>query len=182
MTERISTVTRVTEHTEVKVVLRIAGSGQAAIQTGVPFLDHMLALFAHHGTFDLEVAARSNETYSSSLLEDVAFCLGLALDKALGDRQGIARSGHAFAPAEESLVRAVADISGQSFLVYRVRASPALPGAADPAAVEVFWTAFVSQARLNLHIEQLYGGEGLPVLEAVFRAASRALSDACHGP
>jgi len=182
MIERKSTVTRTTENSEVKVVLRIEGSGKAAVQTGFPFLDHMLALFAQHGSFDLEVAARGGETYSDDLLVEAANCLGLALDKALGDRQGIARSGYAYSPAEESLVRAVADISGQSFLVYRVRASATPLGAADPGMVEKFWKAFVSQARLNLHIEQLYGGEGLPVLEAVFRAASRALSDACRVP
>jgi len=180
MTERRSAVTRTTEHTEATVVLRIQGSGKAAIQTGFPFLDHMLALFAHHGGFDLEVAARSGETYLDELLEEVANCLGLAFDKALGNRRGIARSGFAYSPAEESLVRAVADISGQSFLVYRVRESDASPGPADPGAVEKFWQAFVSQAHLNLHIEQLYGGEGMPVLEAVFRAASRALGDACR--
>ena len=180
MMERKSIVTRTTEKAEVRVVLRIDGSGKSSIQTGIPFLDHMLALFARHGTFHLEVAARSGGSDPGCLLEEVAYCLGLALDKALGDRDGIERSGYAYVPADEALVRAVVDLAGPPSLVFRVRASAASLAAADAGSAEKFWKAFASQARLNLHVELLYGEGGLPVIEAVVRAASRAVSAACR--
>jgi imidazoleglycerol-phosphate dehydratase len=180
MSERKATVVRTTEQAEVKIVLYLEGTGAGTVQTGFPFLDHMLILFARHAAFDLDVFCRGGEADPRDLMEDVAFCLGLALDKALGDKTGIQRSGHSCSPVEDHLARAVVEISGHPCLVYRVNAPAPSLGGADSGEVERFWRAFVSQARLNLHVELLYGDGGLPAFEAVFKAAGRALSDACR--
>ncbi|MBZ5496493.1 MAG: imidazoleglycerol-phosphate dehydratase [Acidobacteriia bacterium] len=181
MSERKASIIRTTELAEVKAVLDLDGKGSAAVQTGSPFLDHMLTLFARHGAFDLEVHCRAaGETDPHHLLEEVAFCLGLALDKALGDKRGLLRSGHSCAPVEEHLARAVVEFSGHPCLVYRVRASAPSLGGVDAGEIENFWKTFVAQARFTLHIELLYGGGGLPAYEALFKAAARAVSDACR--
>ncbi|MGA2263430.1 MAG: imidazoleglycerol-phosphate dehydratase [Acidobacteriota bacterium] len=180
MSARKATIVRVTEQLEVKIVLNLDGRGEGDVQTGSPFLDHMLTLFARHGAFDLDVMCRANEADPHDLTEEVAFCLGLALDKSLGDKVGILRLGHSCSPVEDHLARAVVEISGHPCLVYRMHASALSLGGKDSGEVERFWRAFVAQARLNLHIELLYGKGGLPGFEAVFKAAGRALSDACR--
>jgi imidazoleglycerol-phosphate dehydratase len=180
MIEHRASVVRTTEQSEVKVVLNIDGSGGGSVQTGYPFFDRMLGLFARHGSFDLEIHCRTSEADSGDSVEEIAICLGLAMDKALGDERGILRSGHSYSPVEDNLARAVVEISGHSCLVYLVRTSaPSLSGA-DSNLVERFWRAFVAHARINLHIELLYGGEGLPAFEAVFKAVGRALRAACR--
>ena len=178
MNERKASVTRTSQHAEVQVVFNLDGKGAGTVQTGIPFLDHMLALFVRHGAFDLEVQCRADEADPGDVMEEVALCLGVALDKALGDRKGILRSGHCCAPVDEHLARAVIEISGHPWLVYRVQTAAQL--SAGAGEIERFWRAFVSQARLTLHIEHLYGGDGLPAFEAIFKAAARALSDACR--
>jgi imidazoleglycerol-phosphate dehydratase len=178
MNERKVSVARTTDHAEVTVVLNFDGKGSGTVQTGFPFLDQMLILFARSGAFDIEIQCRSKESDPRLWLEDIATCLGLALDKALGDKKGIVRSGHSYTPVDEHLARAVVEISGHGCLVYRVRASNSARAVVDSDAVERFWRCFAAEARLNLHIELLYGGEGLPAFEAIFKAAGRALRDA----
>ncbi len=180
MSVRKANIVRTTDQTEVKVVLDLDGSGIGIIQTGMPLLDRLLALFARHGAFDLEVCCRFDEDRPHTLMEEVGACLGLALDKALGDRQEIPRLGHCCAPVEDHLARAVVEISGHPFLVYNVRAQASPAG--DPDSVEAgkFWSAFVTQARVNFHLELLYGTASLPALEAMFKAAAHALGDACR--
>jgi imidazoleglycerol-phosphate dehydratase len=178
MSERKACITRTTDQAEVKVVLNLDGKGDSAVQTGFPFLDHMLTLFARHGAFDLEVQCKANEPEPHFLTEDVAVCLGLALDQALGDKKGICRVGHSYTPVDEHLARAVVEISGRPCLVYRVRADIAASASTDSSVVERFWRALAAQARLTLHIELLHGDAGLPAFEAVFKAAARALNDA----
>ncbi len=179
MSERKASVTRTTERVEVKVVLNLDGKGGGTVQTGFPFLDQMLILFARQAAFDLEIRCKGTEPDPLESAVDVALCLGLALDNALGERKGIPRYGQSYAPVNEHLARAVVDISGPPCLVYHVRASvPHLSGA-DAGVIERFWRNFVAQARLNLHIELLYG-DGLPAFEAIFKAAARALSHACR--
>lgn len=113
MAERRATVTRRTRETDVKVVLDLDGSGRGDIQTGIPFLDHMLHLFARHGIFDLEVRCTGDlEIDAHHSVEDIGICLGSALEKALGDKQGIVRFAHAYFPMDEALARAVVDLSG----------------------------------------------------------------------
>ncbi len=180
MSARKASVVRTTEQVEVKVVFDLEGSGSGIVQTGAPFLDHLLALFARHGAFDLDVQTRFEEVRPHAVMEDVGACLGLALDKALGDRKGILRLGHCCAPVEDHLVRTVVEIAGHPCLVYRVRTQASPPGGPDPVEAEQFWHAFVVHARINLHIELLYGDGGLRVLEACFKAVSHALRDACR--
>lgn len=180
MSTRKANIVRTSDQTEVKIVFDLEGSGNSNTQTGVPFLDHLLALFARHGVFDLEVHCRSDGALQHVLLEQIGSCLGLAVDKALGDRQGISRLGHCCAPVEDQLARAVVEITGHPYLVYLVRAQASPPGGPDSGEVEKFWRSFVAQARLILHIELLYGSGGLPALEAVFKASAHALGDACQ--
>ncbi len=182
MSWRKANVVRTTDQAEVKIALDLEGSGSGMVQTGVPLLDHLLAVFARHGAFDLSVQCRCDEGRPQALMEEVGSCLGLALDKALGDRQRVPRLGHCCAPVEDHLARAVVEFTGHSCLVYHVRTQASPLGGPDSAELEKFWSAFVTQARLNLHIELLYGAGGLPALEAVFKAAAHALSDACRTP
>src|SRR6266480_6911908 len=118
---RIAEVHRKTKETDVRVVLNLDGSGRSQVNTGLPFLDHMLDLFARHGLFDLEVECRGDlEIDDHHSVEDVAICLGQAFLQALGDKSGIARYGMSLVPMDESLCRAVVDLSGRFYLVYEV--------------------------------------------------------------
>ncbi len=180
MSARMAHVVRTTDLTEVKVVFDLDGSGSSMVRTGVPFLDRLLVLFARHGFFDLDIQCRVDEARSHDLTEEIGACLGLALEKALGDKQGIYRLGHCCAPVEDHLARAVVEITGHPCLVYNVRAPATSHGGLESSEVERFWRGFAAQGRLNLHIETLYGDGGLPAFEAVFKAAAYALSDACR--
>ena len=179
MSERKADVTCATRETEVRVVLNLDGSGRDIVQTGLPLLDRMLALFARRSYFDLEVQCKASEG-SACTVEETAGCLGLAFHKALGDRKNILRTGHAYAPVDESLARAVVDISGHPRLVYFVTAPAPAPGCLGCGEIERFWKAFVSQAHVNLHIELTYGHETAAAGEAIFKAAAKALNDACR--
>ena len=137
-------VTRKTRETDVKVVLDLDGSGRGDIQTGIPFLDHMLHLFARHGIFDLEVRCTGDlEIDAHHSVEDIGICLGSALEKALGDKQGIVRFAHAYFPMDEALARAVVDLSGRACLVYQVSVERERAGDLDTELVEEFWKAVV---------------------------------------
>jgi len=177
MAERKAAVTRKTRETDVKVVLDLDGSGRGDIHTGIPFLDHMLQLFARHGLFDLEVHCTGDlEIDAHHSVEDIGICLGSALEKALGDKQGIVRFAHAYFPMDEALARAVVDLSGRAFLVYRVSVERERAGDLDTELVEEFWKAVVSNGWLCLHLEVLYGRNTHHIFEAIFKAAARALS------
>jgi imidazoleglycerol-phosphate dehydratase len=182
MSDRKAKITRSTETSKVKLALDLDGAGRGSAETGIPFLDQMLLLLARQGGFNLEVHCACRGGDPGEAAEAVAFCLGLALERALGDRKGIARGGHAYAAVEEHLARAVVEFSGHPCLVYRVGASVPAAFGIDSRAVEDFWRTFVSQARLTLHLELLYGGDGMPSYEAIFKAAARALSQACALP
>jgi imidazoleglycerol-phosphate dehydratase len=179
MTERKATITRTTSETDIKLAFNLDGSGSGAARTGIPFLDHMLTLFAKHGIFDLDVTCKGDlEIDAHHSVEDVGICLGLALDKALGDKKGIVRFAHSYFPMDETLVRVAVDLSGRPYLVYKVKVSRERIGALDAELIEEFWKAFVTHARLNVHIELLYGRNTHHIFEAVFKAAARALSTA----
>ena len=176
MNGRTATISRTTNETDVAVTLNLDGGGQSNVQTGVQFLDHMLTLFAKHGVFDLDVSCRGDlgiDAHHS--VEDIGICLGLALDKTLGDKQGLVRFAHAYFPMDETLVRVVADLSGRPYLVYKVEAKRERVGELESDLVEEFWKAVVTHARVNLHIELLYGRNTHHIFEAVFKAAARAL-------
>ncbi len=161
------------------VKLDLDGQGESKIATGIGFLDHMLELFARHGLFDLEVDCKGDlHIDAHHSIEDIALTIGQAFADALGDKKGIVRFGAAYVPMDETLVRAVVDLSGRAFLVYRVPKVRERIGELDVELVEHFWRSLAGELRCNLHIELLYGANQHHILEAVFKSASRALSAA----
>ena len=176
MNGRTATITRNTSETNVSIILNLDGTGVSNIQTGVQFLDHMLTLFAKHGIFDLDVSCKGDlgvDAHHS--VEDIGICLGLALEKALGDKKGIVRFAHSYFPMDETLVRVAVDLSGRPFLVYNLSVERERVGELDSDLIEEFWKAVITHARLNLHIELLYGRNTHHIFESVFKAAGRAL-------
>jgi imidazoleglycerol-phosphate dehydratase len=176
MNGRTATISRSTNETNITVSLDLDGSGQSNVNTGVQFLDHMLNLFAKHGIFDLDVSCQGDlgvDAHHS--VEDIGICLGLAFEKALGDKKGLVRFAHSYFPMDETLVRVVADLSGRPYLVYNVKTERERVGKLDSELVEEFWRAVVSHGRMNLHIEMLYGRNTHHIFEALFKAAARAL-------
>ena len=170
---------RTTRETDVQVRIDLDGRGESKIATGIGFLDHMLELFARHGLFDLEITCAGDLRIDGHhSVEDIAITLGQAFAEAVGDKSGIERFGSAYVPMDETLVRAVVDLSGRAFLVYRVPAMRDRIGELDVELVEHFWRSFAGEARCNLHIELLYGSNQHHILEAVFKSAARSLSAA----
>jgi imidazoleglycerol-phosphate dehydratase len=176
---RQAEIKRATKETNIRVALDIDGEGKSAISTGVPFLDHMLELFARHGLFDLEIACKGDlHIDDHHSVEDTAICLGQAFAEALGDKMGIARYGAAYTPMDETLARAVVDLSGRSYLVYKVRNTRDRIGTFSVELAEHFWHSFAEHCKCNLHIEVFYGRNQHHIIEAVFKSAARALSQA----
>jgi imidazoleglycerol-phosphate dehydratase len=177
--KRYAEIERQTRETSIHVTLDLDGSGTSAISTGIGFLDHMLDLFARHGLFDLKVTCKGDlEIDDHHTVEDIAICLGQAFSNALGDKKGIARYGHAYVPMDETLARAVVDLSGRTYLVYRVEEKREKVGNFSVELAEHFWHSFAEHCRCNLHLEVFYGRNQHHILEAVFKAATRALSQA----
>ena len=173
---REATIKRKTKETDVRVTLNLDGSGESRIETGLPFLDHMLQLFAKHGVFDLEVVCRGDlEVDDHHSVEDIAICLGRALRESLGDKQGIARFGDALVPMDEALCRAVIDLSGRFYLSYEVNAKRQKIGNFSVELAEHFWRSFAESAKCNLHIDCLRGRNTHHMLEGTFKATARAL-------
>ncbi|MDX2031182.1 MAG: imidazoleglycerol-phosphate dehydratase HisB [Blastocatellia bacterium] len=176
---RKAEIRRKTKETDIRVALDLDGSGEGRIDSGVPFLDHMLDLTARHGLFDLEVACKGDlEIDDHHSVEDIAICLGQAFAAALGDKKGIVRYGQAYVPMDETLARAVVDLSGRSYLVYRVENTRDRVGTFSVELAEHFWHSFAEHCRCNLHIEVFYGRNQHHIIEAVFKSAARALSQA----
>lgn len=176
---RVAQVQRKTKETDVRVVLNLDGHGQARISTGLPFLDHMLELFAKHGLFDLNVACKGDlEVDDHHSVEDVALALGQALTQALGDKVGIKRYGEALVPMDEALCRAVIDLSGRFYLVYEVKTRRQKIGNFSVELAEHFWRSFSETAKFNLHIDCLRGRNTHHILEGTFKATARALRQA----
>lgn len=176
---RQAEINRKTKETDIRVTLEIDGEGKGAINTGVPFLDHMLELFARHGLFDLEVTCKGDlQIDDHHSVEDTAICLGQAFAEALGDKKGVVRYGAAYTPMDETLARAVVDLSGRPYLVYKVRNTRDRIGTFSVEMVEHFWRSFAEHCKLNLHIEVFYGRNQHHIIEAVFKSAARALSQA----
>ena len=177
--KRYAEIERQTRETSIHVTLDLDGTGTSAISTGIGFLDHMLDLFARHGLFDLKVTCKGDlEIDDHHTVEDIAICLGQAFSSALGDKKGIARYGHAYVPMDETLARAVVDLSGRTYLVYRVEEKCEKVGNFSVELAEHFWHSFAEHCRCNLHLEVFYGRNQHHILESVFKAATRALSQA----
>jgi len=176
---RRARVTRTTKETDITVVLNVDGSGQADIDTGIPFLNHMLDIFARHGFFDLSVRARGDlDVDQHHTVEDVGLTLGQALREALGDKAGIRRFGDAACPLDEALVTAVVDLSGRPFLAYNLKIKQARVGNFDTELVHDFLLAFSNQVGMNLHLNQVQGRNPHHIIEAGFKALARALDQA----
>jgi imidazoleglycerol-phosphate dehydratase len=173
-----SHVTRKTNETDIVLELEIDGSGQVNIDSGIPFLDHMLHLFAAHGLFDLTLKARGDlEIDDHHTVEDIGICLGQAFRQALQERQGIRRYGFARVPMDEALAQVTVDLSNRPFLVFKAAFSSA-GGRFDPQLVPEFWRAVAQHGGLTLHIEAPYGDNTHHIIEAIFKAAGRALDQA----
>ena len=177
--ERIGEVRRHTKETDVRAVLNLDGSGRSQVSTGLPFLDHMLDLFAKHGLFDLEINCKGDlEIDDHHSVEDIAITLGQALVQALGDKAGIKRYGEATVPMDEALCRSVIDLSGRFYLVYEVVTRRQKIGNFSVELAEHFWRSFAETAKFNLHIDCLRGRNTHHILEGTFKATTRALRQA----
>jgi imidazoleglycerol-phosphate dehydratase len=177
--KRTAEVDRKTKETDVRVALKLDGAGRSKISTGLPFLDHMLELFAKHGLFDLEVVCLGDlEIDDHHSVEDIAICLGRALNEAVGDKKGIARYGEATVPMDEALCRSVIDLSGRFYLVYEVETRRQKIGNFSVELAEHFWRSFAEAAKCNLHIDCLRGRNTHHMLEGSFKATARALRQA----
>lgn len=177
--KRVAEIQRKTKETNVRVVLALEGKGSSKVATGIPFLDHMLELFARHGLFDLEIECRGDlHIDDHHSVEDVAISLGQAFLQALGDKSGIARYGFSVVPMDEALCRATIDLSGRFYLVYDVTTKKQTIGNFSVELAEHFWRSFAEQLRCNLHIDLLRGRNTHHILEASFKSVARALREA----
>ena len=173
---RSAKVHRKTKETDVRVELDLDGSGQSSVSIGLPFLEHMLELFAKHGLFDLQITCQGDlEIDDHHSVEDIAITLGQALVEALGDKAGINRYGEAVVPMDEALCRSVIDLSGRFYLVYEVSVRRQMIGNFSVELAEHFWRSFAETAKFNLHIDCLRGRNTHHILEGTFKASARAL-------
>ena len=172
-------VERTTSETSIKLSLQLEGQGLSEINTGIPFLDHMLNLFSRHGLFNLEIAGKGDiEVDYHHTVEDTGICLGEAFRKALGDMKGITRYGNAVVPMIEALASVTVDISARPHLVYNVVIKNEKIGQFDVELVEEFLRAFSQSSGVCVHVNVEYGSNAHHVVEAVFKAFGRAMSEA----
>ncbi len=172
-------VQRQTAETQIAITLNLDGSGSHTVDTGLPFLDHMLRHLAVHGLFDLTVEAQGDlEVDPHHTVEDVALTLGMAFDQALGDRRGIVRMGHAYVPMDEALAFVAVDLSGRPYAVVRARWHGPSVGDIPNSLWPHFLESFAVTARCNLHARVLYGRDDHHQVEALFKALARALDAA----
>lgn len=177
--ERTSTVNRYTNETKIDLTFGIDGEGKTSLETGVPFLSHMLDLFAKHGQFDLSVDAKGDiEVDGHHTTEDIGICIGQALREALGDKKGIKRYGNAFVPMDEALAQVVIDLSNRPHLEMRAEFPSQQVGTFDVELVHEFLWKLALEARMNLHVVVHYGKNTHHMIEAVFKALGRALDEA----
>jgi imidazoleglycerol-phosphate dehydratase len=178
---RVAERTRTTRETEISVRLELDGTGEADVETGIGFFDHMLGALARHGMFDLRVRCSGDlHIDAHHTVEDVGIVLGAAFAEALGEKRGVARYADATVPLDEALVRAVVDLSGRPYLFFGVDTPAGQPriGDFDAALSGEFWRAFATEARLTLHLDGIRGDNAHHIVEATFKAAARALDAA----
>ncbi|MEX0818739.1 MAG: imidazoleglycerol-phosphate dehydratase HisB [Pirellulaceae bacterium] len=173
---RTAKIDRSTNETEITLELNLDGSGQARIETGVGFFDHMLELLTRHAVIDLSVTAKGDlHVDQHHTVEDVGICFGQAIKQALGDKAGIRRYGHFTLPMEETLVTAAIDLSGRYFMVFNADFPSQKIGDFDSELVEDFWQATAANALANLHVVLHHGRNSHHISEAIFKGAARAL-------
>lgn len=173
---RSAEIVRKTRETDIRLTLDLDGQGRAEVKTGIGFLDHMLELWARHSLVDLTVACNGDlHVDGHHTTEDVGLCLGQAIDRALSDRAGIRRYGHAILPMDETLVTVAVDLGGRPYWVWEVTMPTARVGDFDSELVADFWQAVATQGRMNLHVLLHHGRNTHHVSEAIFKGAARAL-------
>lgn len=173
---RTAEVERNTLETQIKLKINLDGKGQSSFITGVPFLDHMLDQVARHGVIDLDIEAKGDlQIDAHHTVEDIGITLGQAFSKALGDKKGIFRYGHAYVPLDESLSRVVIDFSGRPSLFYDVTFQRARLGTFDLDLFREFFQGFVNHAGVTLHIDNLKGMNAHHIAETIFKAFGRAI-------
>jgi len=176
MSERIATVSRDTQETQITVTVNLDGSGKLTCETGVPFLDHMLDQVARHGLIDLDIKAEGDlHIDDHHTVEDLGITLGQAFARAIGDKRGIRRYGHAYVPLDEALSRVVVDFSGRAGLFMDVEFTRAAVGRLDTQLFWEFFQGFVNHAMVTLHIDNLKGFNAHHQAETIFKAFGRAL-------
>lgn len=176
---RSASITRKTGETNIELALTIDGEGKSVLETGVPFMTHMLDLFTKHGQFDLTINAKGDtEVDDHHTTEDIGICLGQVLREALGDKKGIKRYGNAFVPMDETLAQVVVDLSNRPHLEMRAHFPSQKVGTFDTELVHEFLWKLALEARMNLHVIVHYGQNTHHIIEAIFKALARALDEA----
>lgn len=179
MASRNASVTRKTNETDIKIDLNLDGTGEASIDTGIGFFDHMLNSFARHGLFDLSVTVKGDLYVDCHhTIEDTGIALGMAIRKALGDKKGIKRYGDIMLPMDETLVLCAIDLSGRPYLVFDETFTVEKVGYFDTEMVREFFYAISYAAGMNLHIKQIHGSNNHHIIEATFKAFAKALDEA----
>ena len=173
---RTASIHRKTNETDISVEINLDGTGIYEVSTGIGFLDHMLEQLSRHSLIDLKLKALGDlHIDQHHTTEDSGIALGEAVAKALGDRRGITRYGHAYAPMDETLTRSAIDISGRPFLVWKIEFSQAKLGDFDTELFREWFHAFAGSAGITLHVETLYGRNNHHIIESAFKATARAL-------
>ncbi len=173
---RTATVHRQTSETEITATVALDGTGTYRVATGVGFLDHMLEQLSRHSLIDLTVEAKGDlHIDAHHTTEDAGIAIGQAIGRALGDRRGIARFGHAYAPMDETLTRCAIDISGRPWIVWKAEFSQSRLGDMDTELFEHFWQSLAQNMGMTLHVETLYGRNNHHIVESIFKACARAL-------
>ena len=176
---RTATVQRKTAETDITLTLNLDGKGISQIQTGCGFLDHMLTLFAAHGSFDLQFSCKG-DTYVDDhhTVEDIGITLGKAIAEALGEKRGITRYGNCILPMDESLILTAVDLSGRGYLGYDLQIPTEKVGTFDTELVEEFWLGFIRNANCTLHIRKMAGTNSHHIIEGAFKSVGRSLRQA----
>jgi len=176
MTQRIASITRDTLETQIKISINLDGTGKCSFKTGVPFLEHMLEQISRHGLIDIEIDAKGDTHIDDHhTVEDIGIALGQAFKKALGDKKGIRRYGHAYVPLDEALSRVVIDFSGRPGIEYRVEYPRGMIGSFDVDLIHEFFQGFVNHALASIHIDNLEGNNAHHIAETIYKAFGRAV-------
>ena len=173
---RSAKIDRKTKETNIELNLNLDGKGLSEIETGIPFINHMLSLMTAHGFMDIQLSAKGDTDVDyHHTVEDIGICLGMAINKALGDKKGICRYGQATVPMDEALANVVIDISNRPFLAYRVSLSESKTGSFDVGILNEFFRALVNYSSITMHVDLLSGKDPHHVAESIFKAFGRAL-------
>ena len=176
---RSASIERNTKETDIRVTLELDGSGQAELDTGIGFFDHMLHLLARHSGMDISLTCQGDlDVDNHHTIEDIGITLGEVFEKALGDKKGIHRYGCFFCPMDETLSRIVLDLSGRSYLVFDVDIPVERIGSFETEMTREFFLAFANNANMNLHMSTLYGVNGHHIVESLFKGIGHALKEA----